>query len=157
MIEKVVSGGQTGADQGGLRAARAAGLATGGWAPQGWETEQGPAPWLSEFGLVECPEPGYPARRRRNVAECDAVLLFGDQTSPGSRGLIKDCRELGKPWVHVEEGLSRPSQLATFLREGRHFKVLMIAGNRESKIPGIGDRVERFLGAVFRLIGAGAS
>jgi len=30
MLERVVSGGQTGADQGGWRAARVAGIATGG-------------------------------------------------------------------------------------------------------------------------------
>lgn len=47
MLERIVSGGQTGADQAALRAARAAGLPTGGWAPRGWLTEEGPAPWLA--------------------------------------------------------------------------------------------------------------
>ena len=35
----IVSGGQTGADQGGLEAAKEAGIRTGGWAPDkfvGW-------------------------------------------------------------------------------------------------------------------------
>jgi hypothetical protein len=32
MLKKIVSGGQTGADQAGLKAARAAGIETGGWA-----------------------------------------------------------------------------------------------------------------------------
>ena len=36
MLEKIVSGGQTGADQGGWRAAVACGLATGGWMPEGF-------------------------------------------------------------------------------------------------------------------------
>lgn len=48
MIELVLSGGQTGADLGGLRAARACGIPTGGWAPRGWLTEVG---WLVEYGL----------------------------------------------------------------------------------------------------------
>jgi hypothetical protein len=59
MLEKVVSGGQTGADQGGLRAARLAGIPTGGWAPKGWLVESSDgnrdvaAPWLGPlFGLV---------------------------------------------------------------------------------------------------------
>jgi hypothetical protein len=34
-LTRLISGGQTGADQGGLRAARAAGIETGGWAPLG--------------------------------------------------------------------------------------------------------------------------
>ena len=55
MIDKVVTGGQAGADQGALRAARAAGIATGGYALAGWVTEAGPAPWLAFFGLVELP------------------------------------------------------------------------------------------------------
>jgi hypothetical protein len=66
--EKVISGGQTGADQGGLRAAKAAGIPTGGWAPRGWlvESPHGhrdiAAPWLGPvFRLVECAELGYPA------------------------------------------------------------------------------------------------
>jgi len=46
MLERIITGGQIGADQGALRAARAAGIATGGWAPAGWETEAGPAPEL---------------------------------------------------------------------------------------------------------------
>jgi Circularly permutated YpsA SLOG family len=54
VIARIITGGQTGADQGGLRAARAAGIATGGFAPKGWATETGAAPWLAEFGLVEC-------------------------------------------------------------------------------------------------------
>src|SRR4051794_32052929 len=103
MLERVISGGQTGADQGGLRAARACVIPTGGWAPRGWLTEAGPAPWLAEFGLVECPEgetepERYRARRRRCVKDCHAALIFGEITSPGSRGLIRDCRALGKPW-----------------------------------------------------------
>src|SRR5918994_1527766 len=101
MLETIVCGGQTGADQGALLAARMSGISTGGWAAKGWETEAGPAPWLADFGLVECPEPGYAARRRLNVRDCHAALLFGDRTSPGSLGLLKDCRALARPWIHV--------------------------------------------------------
>src|SRR5262249_48098117 len=57
---RVITGGQVGTDQGALRAARVAGLLTGGWAPQGWMTEGGAGTWLADFGLVECPRAGYP-------------------------------------------------------------------------------------------------
>ena len=53
-LEKVICGGQTGADQARLRAARAAGIPTGGFAPNGRLTEDGPAPGLAEYGLTEC-------------------------------------------------------------------------------------------------------
>ena len=47
MLQRVISGGQTGVDQAALRAAKAAGLETGGWMPLGWLTEECPRP---EFG-----------------------------------------------------------------------------------------------------------
>jgi hypothetical protein len=40
-----------------------------------------------------------------------------------------------------------------FLAQYPHLKVLMVAGNRESKAPVIGERSERFLGAVLRRLG----
>jgi len=74
VIECVVSGGQSGADQGGLRVARSADISTAGWAPRGWLAEvpdvmpdgavrwtHRPCPWLADYGLVECPEPAGPA------------------------------------------------------------------------------------------------
>ncbi len=155
MITKLISGGQTGADQGGLRAARAHGIETGGWAPRGWETEDGPAPWLgTDFGLMECEAAGYAVRTTRNADECHAALIFGDLSSPGSRCLIKACTRLGKPWVHVEPG-ARPSRIVTWLRECPYVTCILVAGNRESASPGIGGRVERFMGAVFRGMGGG--
>ena len=74
---KIVSGGQTGADQAGLLAARAAGIETGGWAPEGWDTEDGPAPWLEDFGLTECTVAGYPARTEANARDSDGTAWFG--------------------------------------------------------------------------------
>ena len=37
MLIKIISGGQTGADMGGLRAGRALNIPTGGSAPHGWK------------------------------------------------------------------------------------------------------------------------
>ena len=44
MIERVISGGQTGADQAGLAVAKRLGIPTGGCMPKGWLTEAGPRP-----------------------------------------------------------------------------------------------------------------
>ena len=117
-------------------------------------TETGPAAWLAGWGLVECPEgeteaERYRARRRRCVKDCDAALIFGDLASPGSRGLIRDCRARGKRGVHVQAGVTTPRHVIEFIRDARVLR-LMIAGNRESRDPGIGERVERFLLRVFR-------
>lgn len=41
---RIISGGQTGADQGALVAAKQLGIETGGWTPRGFLTEAGPCP-----------------------------------------------------------------------------------------------------------------
>lgn len=54
MIEKVISGGQDGADQAGLYAAQILSIPTGGWAAKNFMTESGPRPDLAElFGLID--------------------------------------------------------------------------------------------------------
>jgi len=49
MLERVISGGQTGADQAGWRAARASGIPTGGAMPGGFLTEDGARPDFAEL------------------------------------------------------------------------------------------------------------
>ena len=46
-VARVISGGQTGADRGGLEGARRVGAQTGGWAPKAGEAARPglPAPW----------------------------------------------------------------------------------------------------------------
>ena len=53
-LQKVVSGGQTGADRAGLKAACILGIETGGWAPTGFATANGNDPTLgTKFHLKE--------------------------------------------------------------------------------------------------------
>jgi len=111
MLTRVISGGQTGADQAGLRAARSAGIPTGGTAPKGWETEDGPAPWLAEWGLVECNRPGYPARTEANVRAADATIIFGDVTGKGTALTVEWCKRTNRTFLIVEPGLTRPSMV----------------------------------------------
>lgn len=112
MAGRVVSGGQTGADQAGLRAARSVGIPTGGWAPAGWMTEDGPAPRLAGFGLVELAEGGYPERTRANARDSTATVWFGNPDSTGGRTTLRACYRLGKPVYLVIDELTRPSDVA---------------------------------------------
>ena len=78
MLNRIVTGGQTGADQAGWRVARAFGIATGGWMPLGFLTEDGPRPEFAElYGAMEMPTASYRARTERNVRDSDATLWFG--------------------------------------------------------------------------------
>jgi hypothetical protein len=141
--------GQAGSDQAGLRAARACGISTGGWAPLGWETEDGPAPWLADFGLTECPEPGDPARTRANVRDSDGTVWFGSIASSGYRTTHDAAVALSKPFLIVDAGDDRPGQVRDWI-EARGVRVLNCAGDREGVSPGIGEWTERFMLAVLR-------
>jgi len=153
MLERVISGGQTGADQAGLRAARAAGIPTGGWAPKGWLTEDGPAPWLADWGLEERREPECPPRTIENAAAADLTIWFGSTVSPGALLTLRTVHKHGKAVLVVMAGMTA-SRIVGFLRRNPAIKVVNVAGNRESRSPGIGERTERFLAEVFRQLRA---
>jgi hypothetical protein len=149
MILKVISGGQTGVDQAALRAARACGIATGGWAPKGWLTEDGPQKELLEsFGLRQIGTASYKARTIANVREADFTLWVGKAGSTGFYATNDACLWNRKPMAEVP--LDEPIR-ELFIRDISRpwFKVINVAGNRESKDPGIGERAEAFLVKVF--------
>ena len=148
-LKKILSGGQTGADQGGLFAARELGVPTGGVAPQDWLTEDGPQQeLLSGFGLKECAEPGYSPRTRANVLNSDGTLLVGQYQRGGSALTHQIAEHAGKP-IFLLAFASRPdsSRVEEFrfwlLRHKVH--VLNVAGNRESQSPGIREFTRDFL------------
>jgi hypothetical protein len=160
MLTCIISGGQTGADQAGLRAAKAAGLETGGYAPAGWKTEAGPAPWLAKLGLMQCMSRSYADRTRRNVAEADGTLIFEASESPGTALTMRQCDRQKKPvrvvmlaWAEKQLCVDRvthtPQNIAEWIKEN-DIAALNVAGHRESVCPGIGVLVERYLAAVFR-------
>lgn len=153
MIECIVSGGQTGADQGAWRAAKACGVETGGWMPKGFLTEDGPRPEFAElYRAVEMPTPDYRARTEHNVRTTDATVWFGSIDTPGAGTTLRACKGMSRPHMLVvpRRGV-KPSEVAEWITRGR-FRFVNIAGNRESKAPGIGAKVETFMAEVFRRI-----
>jgi len=126
---KIISGGQTGIDRIALEVARELGITTGGTAPKGYMTEEGPNLTLIEFGLVESPIYGYQARTRQNVLDGDGTVLFGDHRSTGSAATIRLCNAFKKPLI-VNPG---PISLQLFIKSN-YISVLNVAGNRASKL-----------------------
>lgn len=148
---KVISGGQTGVDQAALRAAKALKLVTGGTAPRGWLTEFGPAPWLAEYGLVQCDKAGYHVRTRENVLWADATIWYGSANTPGYRCTHRAAEDYEKPFYGLVDSLI--PELAELLVEP-HYKILNFAGNRESVSTGIGARAERAITTLLNTIAA---
>lgn len=133
-VKKIISGGQTGADKGGLLAGDLLGIETGGTAPPGFRTENGPDFTLKSFGLVEGePDPKtYPKRTRKNVEDSDGTLLMGNVNSPGSKLTINCCNDLDKPRIINPT----PYGLKWWI-DKHEIEILNVAGNRESRNPGI--------------------
>jgi hypothetical protein len=103
-LQKLISGGQAGADRAGLDAAKALGIPTGGTAPKGWriclpDGSDGSDPSLAELGLVEHALREYPPRTRQNVADSDGTVWFGYVDSPGGKLTVRTCRKLKKPYL----------------------------------------------------------
>ena len=59
-FERIVSGGQTGADQAALDVAIELAIPHGGWVPKGRRTERGPLP--EKYRMKEMPTDSYPKR-----------------------------------------------------------------------------------------------
>lgn len=149
MSIKIISGGQTGVDQAGLRVARRFGLETGGWAPHGWITLDGPKrEELSAFGLVEHAG-SYSARTEANVRDSDATIRIASHWgSAGERCTLRAITKHGKPSIDFSvrrfEVIPIDCELHVFL-EKHNIKILNVAGNSEQTSPGIGRIAEEFL------------
>lgn len=155
---KIISGGQTGVDQAALRAAKKLGIPTGGWAPKGWLTEDGPAPWLeTEYGLAECPETGYPARTKANAAEGDFTAWYGPQGSRGFIATSSAVRRCRKKLLLVSDGDGPYLASKILERLANGPLVVNMAGNRESSRPSIGAQAEAFFEEVLKCVLEGES
>ena len=125
---KVISGGQTGVDQAALRAAKAAGIETGGWMPKGFRTLAGPRP---EFAAVF--------------------------DSMGEKCTAKAIANVGNPSFDIHLASLPPIKTVVDWIYGNAIHVLNVAGNSEMTAPGIGRLAYAYLLPVFhlwKLIGA---
>jgi Circularly permutated YpsA SLOG family len=153
MLVKIISGGETGADQAAWRAAEAYRVSTGGWMPGGFLTEDGPRPEFGErYGALELPTDDR-ASNDLNVQDSDATLWFGETTTSVAHRTVRACQKLGKSCMPVSPDASfQSSHVATWILENK-IRTLNVTGNNEGEEFGIGDRVESFLGEVLQQLG----
>ena len=152
-IEKIISGGQTGADKGGLIAAAKHSVVTGGVAPKDWKTETGKDITLKLYNLIESKSTKYRSRTLENIKISDCTLLFADKLSVGSNLTENLCLEIHKPFLKIsntynlkeEDYLKMTTFLISVYKSKKKPIVINIAGNRESKSLGIEKRVEEIL------------
>lgn len=137
---KIISGGQTGADRTALEVARELGIETGGVAPQGWRTDDGPDPSLASFGLVQSLLSSSTLCTWANVQAAEGTVIFGNAKSPGSRYTIKACEDFKRPY------LINPTidELVAWMRE-HEITILNVAGNRRRVNPAVVAQVRAVL------------
>lgn len=157
-LNKILSGGQAGADQGGLVGAVLCGIPTGGWAPKGYLTEKGCKPeLLKKFGLVETASAKYPARTELNVMESDGTLLFAQNLkSVGTKLTLKNCRQHSKPYLFIPfpsgQEEKEPERIRLWIAKN-DIRTLNVAGNRESVAPGIQQFTADLIVKTFKMEG----
>ena len=139
MIEKIVSGGQTGADRAGLDAAIELGIPHGGWIPKGRKTEDGGLP--GKYRLKEMQTGSYEARTEQNVIDSDGTLIVSHGVlNGGSAKTRRFAKKHDRPWMHVDLEKINFFKAAMDVRnwvEENHIRILNIAGSRASKDPEI--------------------
>tara|TARA_R110002096_G_scaffold200639_13_gene384755 strand:+ start:9474 stop:9956 length:483 start_codon:yes stop_codon:yes gene_type:complete len=139
-LEKIVSGGQTGADRAGLDWAIANALPHGGWCPQGRRAEDGPI--SAQYDLTETAESRYHIRTRLNVQDSDGTVIFGlaPELTGGSALTREFAEQLRKPWIHLSRSATKDPAMALrrFLIE-HTVHTLNVAGPRASTEFGIAE------------------
>ena len=139
MIERLVSGGQTGVDRGALDAALEAGVPTGGWCPKGRLAEDGEIDM--RYPLRETESADYLARTEANVRDSDGTLILVEDTAltGGTAATKRFAQRLGKPCLVGSVGDRSQAALKSICDwlEANAVATLNVAGPRESGAPGI--------------------
>lgn len=132
----IISGGQTGVDQGALEAALLQGLAIGGFCPENRHDEHGLIPERYASRLQPVERGGNLARTILNVAQADGTILFYWQDiHGGTADTLRACLDYRKPFLPVDASVTNQSTaaasvLAFILRHS--ILILNVAGPRIS-------------------------
>jgi len=139
MIEKIISGGQTGADQAALDVAVKYNIPYGGWIPRGRRTEAGPL--ASRYHLSVMPTSDYRDRTLQNILDSTGTaILYRVRLTGGSRLTRELAQNEGKPCLAVNLAARDPFETAVILQsfvEEYRIDVLNVAGPRASHDPDI--------------------
>jgi len=138
VVQRIVSGGQTGVDRAALDAAIELGIEHGGWCPQGRIAEDGVI--SADYRLWEADSPEYPVRTERNIVDSDGTLiLFRERLFGGTELTRRLAVKCEKPHFLVD--LAGDIDLAAVRQwlAMNKIHVLNVAGPRESNYPGIGQ------------------
>jgi hypothetical protein len=139
VIKKIISGGQTGADQGALDSTIKYSFPHGGWIPKGRLTENGPLPY--EYKLKEMPTTNYSDRTEKNILASDGTVIITHGKLTGGSALTKKlAKKYKRPYLHINlnetPAFLASSEINAWINEN-NIEILNVAGSRASKDPQI--------------------
>lgn len=152
ILEKVVSGGQSGVDRAALDVAMRVGIPVGGWCPAGRWAEDGRID--SRYPLKET-ESSDPAQRTiLNVRDSDGTLVLGRGAgSAGTNLTLLEAEKQQRPVFRCSPlDLERVIEAVKWA-VAEDIRVLNVAGPRDSEVSGIYGFAARFLLDFFELCG----
>ncbi|MDD2464012.1 MAG: putative molybdenum carrier protein [Desulfobulbus sp.] len=144
---RIISGGQTGADQAALDAAIALNITHGGWIPKGRKTEAGQLP--TRYKLKEHHSPRYRDRTECNILTADATLICSFGPLCGGSALTEALAiRHNRPFLHVDFTHAPPLDSVHRVEHWLariHPQTLNVAGPRASNEPRIYQAVYELL------------
>lgn len=153
LLDKIVSGGQTGADRAALNTAIKFNVPHGGWITKGRRTESGPLPDL--YNLKEMDTRDYPARTQQNILDSDGTVIIARGPLAGGSALTYAfALETGKLVCKInllEQDIFEAAFILHASLLDQDIRVLNIAGPRASHDPNIYYDVKAILSAVLYL------
>ena len=131
LVERIISGGQTGVDRAALDVAMALKIPPGGWCPKGRIAEDGAIPKC--YHMRETPTDNYAQRTEWNVRDSDGTLILAKKPLTGGTLLtLKFAQKLHKPYLIFDLFKTQPIEsIITWIKEN-HIKTLNLAGPRAS-------------------------
>ncbi len=139
MVEKIISGGQSGADRAALDVAITFNIAHGGWVPKGRKAEDGPLPDI--YQVTEMASSGYTDRTRQNVRDAHGTLVVSyGKLSGGSKLTWEFAAQINKPVCHIDLLTTEAFEAAIVSKafvQNNQIQVLNVAGPRLSRFPDI--------------------
>ena len=153
MLKKIISGGQTGADQAALDVAIRLGIPYGGWIPKGRLTEEGRLD--SKYKLKEMETTNYNKRTEQNVIDSDGTLIISHGKLTGGSDYTREMALLHhRPWLHIDLNKTGAFQAAGKIKSWiteNEIEVLNVAGSRASKDPSIYQDTVDIIETIFYL------
>lgn len=153
MINKIISGGQTGADQAALDVAIKYNIHHGGWIPKGRLTEDGELP--AKYQLEEMPTEDYPQRTEKNILDSDSTLIVSHGKITGGTALTKKlAKQHNKQFLHLDmDEMSMPYavHLLKSWVSDNGIKILNVAGARASADPEIYNATTKIIEGLLRV------